>query len=454
MDSAVDAYVISSALRLRGPIQADAIRRSLEQICARHDVLRTYLQMVDGQLRQYVNVQVALPWVESDVSDSADPLADCQAALRRDAEQPFDLGQAPLWRVRLCRLSDDDWVLGLNVHHVAADAWSLELIQQELAVMYQAEMAGTRPMLPTPTTRYGEIAAEQQGAPGADLLAQAKQFWRDKFRDLPPRVSPLPDVSVRRRALPAAGVMRRDIDDMRTDALRGLASMHDASLFMALAALVDLLLYRHCGERDVTIGTPVSGRVGRDQETLVGLFMNLVALRVVVDPNQGFSSLLNSVASASIAALEHQRYPFDVLVEDLALTRDAASAPLFDVLVALQNVNLADAIVAGIRVGEFELGATTAKYDLVFEFAEHDGGLVFNLTYNADLYGAETIERLGAHFERLLEAVTVNPDRPLREIAMLSRAERRQLDTWSGGASAYPRDAGLASLFAEQVATA
>ena len=156
MDRSADAYVITRALRLRGPVNTAALSATLDGMMARHEILRTRFTMQDSALRQVVEPRMPPPLMEDDLSNAADPEAACRALLQTDASTPFDLAQAPLWRVRLCKLGDGDWVLTQIIHHIIADAWSLELLQQELALRYQAHAAGAKPALPAPKLTYGE----------------------------------------------------------------------------------------------------------------------------------------------------------------------------------------------------------------------------------------------------------------------------------------------------------
>ena len=451
MDRSIDAYVITRALRLRGPLDLPALTATLDGIMARHEMLRTRFEMHDGALRQIVEPHISAPLTQSDVSGTADPEAACRAFLEEELAAPFALSRAPLWRVRLCKLGDGDWVLALIVHHIIADAWSMELLQQELALRYQAHVSGAELALPAPRRNYGDYAAWQRSPNACEAMEEARNYWMEKLAD--PELLELPsDMPGPRRMLAPAATLRHAFDPIQVQALKMLATDRSSSLFMALTALVKTLLYRYCGQRDITVGTPVAGRDWPELETVVGLFMNVVALRDKIDPGDGFTTLLDQVARTAYEAFAHQNYSLEHLIDDLDLERDAARAPLFDVLIALQNVPAASSRVADLQIGPFEAGPEAAKYDLIFEFAEDGDGLILNLIYSTGLFSTAAMTRLCSHLERLLERLLSAPEAPIGTLSLLTRAERAELAGWAGGDSAYPREASLADLFGEIVA--
>ena len=446
MDRSADAYIIVRALRLRGPIDSAALSATFDDMMGRHEILRARFTMQENILHQVVEPHIPSPLTENDVSNAADPEAAYRALLHADASMPFDLAQAPLWRVRLCKIGDEDWLLTQVIHHIIADAWSLELIQQEIALRYQAHAAGVKTALPAPKLTYGDFAIRQRTAEARRNMEAARAYWLEKLAE--PTLLELPtDMPGPRRTGPAGDSFRHMIDPIHVRDLKILATSHGASLFMALTALVKLLLYRYSHQRDIIVGTPVAGRESEELETIIGLFMNVVALRDQIDPAAGFTTLLDQVSRTALEALTHQHYPLEELIGDLGIERDAARAPLFDVLVALQNVPAAEAQVADIKISPFEVGQETAKYDLLFEFAEQGEGLVLDLSYRTSLLSKAAIGRLCTHFERLLESILAAPEAPVGSLALLSRAERDEIAGWSGGASPYPRDASLAALF-------
>jgi amino acid adenylation domain-containing protein/non-ribosomal peptide synthase protein (TIGR01720 family) len=451
-DRAGDAYVISLSLRLCGPLRHAELQQALATLSARHETLRTRFAEIQGELRQFVDAPGAVALPVADFRAAADPEMECRAYLQGRLLAPFDLRQGPLWRVDLCRLSAADHVLVLLIHHIIADAWSLEVLQREWALLYQAYCAGKPDPLPPLVQQYRDYVAWQRGRETTEAFTAARRYWRDQLSMPLPRLQLPTDFPRPRQRQSAGASLQLHWDEIHAAALRELATRHNTTLFIALQALVKVLLYRYSGQTDIVIGTPIAGRDHAALEDQVGLFINLLPLRDRVDPHLGFDRFLEQVSHTAYAAYAHRHYPFDALVEDLAVTRDTSHAPLFDVLVTLQNVAPAEVALADLRIGEFTLGAPFAKYDLTFEFAEYGGALVLVLTYSTALFEAATIERLGGHLDRLLEGVLAEPERAIGELPLLTGAERAQLAAWNATATAYPRQATVAALFAAQAA--
>ncbi|WP_244425490.1 condensation domain-containing protein, partial [Bradyrhizobium sp. STM 3843] len=248
-------------------------------------------------------------------------------------------------------------------------------------------------------------------------------------------------------------VHRFTVDATCTAALSKLARAEGATLFIVLLAAFDMLLSRWSGQDDVVVGTPIAGRTRAETETLIGFFVNMLALRTDLSGSPSFRDLLRRVKAAALDAYAHQELPFEKLVEALHPVRDLSREPIFQVVFALQNVPQQAGRMAGLTIAPFETGAVAAKFDLELSMVEVDGGLSASLVYATDLFDARTIARLVEHFMRLLDGIVAAPDRPVRELALLSEAEQRQLIVdWNATAASYPQDVCLHELFAEHAA--
>ena len=434
-ERAGDAYVISLALRLRGALRRRELERAMETLYARHETLRTRFAERAGALRQFVDPPGRLPLTVWDFSTATDPEAECRACLQRQLLDRFDLRQAPLWQAHLCRLGDDDHVWALLIHHIIADAWSLEVLQRELASVYQAYCAGQPDPLPPLARQYRDYAADGNDHDTATEVEASRRYWHDQLAP-PLPVLPLPTDFPRSGGGQSAGAsLPVRWDEAHVAALGDLAAQHNATLFIALQALVKLVLYRYSGQTDLIVGTPIAGREHPDAEDQVGLFINLLPLRDRIDPAGSFVDLLEQASRTAYAAYAHRHYPFDALVEELAEPGSAAATPLLNVVVALQNVTAANIAVAGLRISDFSPGTALAKYDLIFEFAQQGEELVLLLSYRTGLFERATIERLCGHLGRVLEAVIAEPNRAIRELPLLSRAE--QLKAFNAGGYYY-----------------
>src|SRR6516225_9492768 len=445
------SYVICLARRVAGRLDENALRKAVAALQQRHETLRTRFAERDGTLEQIVDPHESADVTVLDFQGAAEPETACRLRLAEVTREPIDLRTGPLWRVYLCRLSSADHVVGLVVHHIIADAWLLEILQHDLVCLYQQHLHGS-PILAPLASQYRHFAAWQRAAHTDQELASSQRYWHEKLADAPACL-PLPfDVPPRATDSHAGSTLQRRIDELRLSALRRLAAERGVTLFTILQATVKVLLHRYCHETDIAIGTPVAGRDLPDAEQQIGLFINLLALRDRLDPDAGFDQLLVETARTVEDALAHRKYPFDRLVAEIAGARRGSDAPLFNVLVALQNIAPHAASIADVAVSDFPFGTVFAEYDLAFEFAEHDGELVLTLIYRTARFAAATIERLSRHYERVLEGIVVDPSAAVATLPLLDGQERAALAGLNATGRDYPRERSIAAVFAERAA--
>ncbi|WP_240940804.1 non-ribosomal peptide synthetase, partial [Planosporangium flavigriseum] len=446
-------YNTGFGLRLSGALDLDALRAALDGLAARHESLRTTFADVDGRGVQVIADagEIPLRIVELSTQDEAalnDALAD-------ELSRPFDLRRAPLTRAALVRLAEDEHVLLLCQHHIVTDGWSVRLLVDELAELYAAAVRGTTAELPAPTIQYPDFAVWQRerlaGPAAAEHLAEHLAYWRHKLANLP--VLELPTDRPRPRFRTTAGAIhRRDLPADLVTRLMAVAQERDATLFMTLAAAVQVLLARYSNSDDIALGTVTSGRNRAELESLVGFFVNTVVLRASVDGSQTFGDFMADVRETVLEAFAHDEVPFDRLVEELQPERDPSRTPLVQALVVLQNAMVRPRQAGGLRIAEQDLPRPAARFDLVVEFLPRDGGLNLAIEYNTDLFDATTIERLAGHLHVLLAAIAADPDRPVAALPLLTPAERqRVLVEWNDTARPVPSTV-LPALFEAQAA--
>ena len=420
-------YNIPIGLRLSGPLSREGLEAALADLTTRHESLRTIFPEIDGR---------PVPRI---LAPSAARLALPTGGSTLEAEvlRPFDLRiELPL-RARLFERGQEEHVLVLVVHHIAADGASLVPLTRDLATAYAARRAGRAPAwepLPIQYADYTSWQREWLGGESDPASEAAKQvaFWRRTLDGLPdyialPTDRPHPPLAGHHGdaftvVLPPA-VHRRLID---------LARARHASSFMVLQAGLAALLTRLGAGTDIPIGSPVAGRTDHALDALVGCFLNTVVLRTDTSGSPTFEELVDRVRVADLAAFAHQDVSFDRVVEALHPERSLARHPLFQVMLVVQDV-LEPPTFPGLRVRVEDIAIHTVKFDLTIHVAERRNGsggaggveCVFN--YRTDIFDRATIESMGARFERLLEAVTGAPSRPIAAIDLLGGAEREQL---------------------------
>ncbi|MFE2940763.1 amino acid adenylation domain-containing protein, partial [Streptomyces sp. NPDC059255] len=417
-------YNVVEALRLTGPLDVRALRSAVASLVGRHEALRTTFDSVDGRAVQVVHGPADLPVSFRTVDPSGCP-GELDELVRQEAATPFDLRTGPLLRVLLMPVAEDDHVLVLSMHHIVTDGWSMGVIARELGIFYDAAVHGEHASLPDLPLQYPDFALwqrERRPAPDEQL-----DFWQRTLDGLEPLDLPTdrPRPAVRTSA---GSLYAFDVPEALSRRLRAVGQEQDASLFMTLTAVTQLLLSRWTGQRDIAVGTAVAGRERAELENLVGFFVNTLVLRSRIDESRSFAELLADSRATVLDAFAHQDIPFSVLVDDLAPGRDTSRTPLVQAMVSLQNTPDEQPLtLAGLEVSPLEVERETAQFDITFGFREDAGTLRAGVEYNTDLFDADTVERLARRWLHLAGALLASPAAPLFTADALPAAERSAL---------------------------
>jgi amino acid adenylation domain-containing protein len=446
-------YNIVDVIPISGAYHADALRRSLQELTRRHDVLRTAFPQRDGHPQQVVAPTIDPPLAELDLRALADPERERAwlRVVRDDGRKPFDLARAPLFRATMVHFSDGDHRLLLTIHHIVADEWSMELIHQEVLQLYDDFTHARRASLPELPIQYADFASWQRAWLQGPVLDQEIAYWQNELAgaglvlDLPTD-KPRPAVQSFRGATEGFELPRPLLDG-----LKALGRQEQATLFMTLEAAFAALLHRYTGQDDLLVGTPISGRTRSETERLIGCFLNTVVLRSQFTEGLTCRALVRQVRDRALGAYAHPDVPFERLVAALAPDRDASRTPLFQVMFVLHNPEGVSQVskVSGNR----QLETGTSKFDLTLLLSETHDGLEGMIEYNTDLFEAATIRRLCGHFATLLEAIVRDPDQRVSQLPLLSDIERRRmLVEWNDTAVAHAaKDLCLHELIERQV---
>ncbi|TCO54192.1 non-ribosomal peptide synthase/polyketide synthase [Actinocrispum wychmicini] len=425
-------YITPLALRLRGPLDREALDRALTMLVARHESLRTTFDEVAGKAIQVVHppTEVHVPVVVAELS----------TVLWEEVTQPFDLRHGPLVRARLVRLADDEHVLTLMMHHIITDGWSGGVIARELGALYSG--ADLRPL----PLQYADFASWQREQLTEETLREQLAYWRQQLDEVPRVELPID------HPRPAVRTTEGAVVDflIPADVTRRLKEQQDSTLFMVLVAACQVMLAKWSGQDDIALGTVTSGRERPELRDIVGFFVNTVVLRSTVDGEATFRDFLKDVKEVVLDGFEHQDVPFERVVDDLQPTRDTSRTPLFDVMLVLQNIpdDLPD--LPGIEVDELRLPVVTANFDLTIQFTELDTGLHCALNYHRGLFEPATVDRMATHVQTLLNRIADDPDQRIASLSPLSETERDQVLA-KGNDTELP-DVTVPELFAAQVA--
>jgi len=447
-------YNSSRAVRLEGELLLEPLRRTLNEIVRRHEVLRTRFVALDGKPRQEVlpAEPFELPVIDLSELEAAKREAVIRETIGSESRQPFALDQGPLLRVKLLRLGVEEHVVVLVMHHIVSDASSMELLLKEVETLYAAYRQDEESPLPELAIQYSDFAVWQRSWMQGGELEQQLNYWRAQLRDLP--VLELPTDRVR----PAVQNYKGEYVGFRLTAatsaqLRELSQREGVTLFMTLLAAFHALLARYTGQRDIVVGTPIAGRTRQEIEPLIGFFVNTLVLRSSVNSDESFRELLAQVREVCLGAYGHQEVPFEKLVEELQPERHLSRSPLFQAMFAMQHAPEGELALPGLKLSGLSGAGAIAKFDLSADFSEdRQGQLGCTLTYATSLFAQATMERMGQHWQRLLEAIAENADQQLGEVRLLTAPEEEQLRTWAVTEAAVVAPKSVAELFAEQAA--
>jgi amino acid adenylation domain-containing protein len=449
------AYHMPSALRLRGPLDPRVLERALGEVVRRHEALRTTFGETEGVPFQVVHPAGAARLELADLSRLAVGRRDAEARrrVREAAQRPFDLRRGPLLRTHLLRLEEREHVLVLAMHHIVSDGWSMGVLFGELSALYEAFARGEASPLPELQVQYADYATWQRAWLTGEVLERQIAWWGERLEGAPPVLELQTDRS--RPATPGtrSGRVFRALPPETADGVRALARREGATPYMALLAVLDLLLARWSGQDDVVVGTPAANRTRRETEGLIGFFVNTLALRADVSGNPPLSALLGRVRETTLGAYQHQDVPFERLVEALQVERSLSHTPLFQVMFSLVDGAGDPQPFGGLAVEFYPTGAGAAKFDLDVMVMEQEGGLGVSFTYREELWDPSTMERIAGAYALLLEAAATDPGRPVLGFPLVSEAERAGLVAESGGPLRdYPAGLRVHDLFAAQAA--
>ncbi|HEV7509125.1 MAG TPA: amino acid adenylation domain-containing protein [Thermoanaerobaculia bacterium] len=422
-------YNIPSGYLLRGALAPAALAAALAEIVCRHEVLRTRIVAVaHGEAGQEVGPPPTTPLPLADLSGlpSARRAPELAALAGREARHGFDLRRGPMLRSTLVRLEEGEHAFLFTLHHIASDGWSEGVLRRELSALYAAALAGEpSPLAPLPL-QYADFAAWQRAWPEEALAAQLAH-WKERLAGTPaltlPADRPRPPVASFR-----GDSLRLDLPPELAGALRRLARRGQATLFMTVLAAWHALLQRLSGQTDFAIGTPVANRIRPELEPLIGIFLNMLALRTDGGGDPSFAQLLARVRHTALAAYDHADIPFERIVDEVSVERDRSRQPLVQTMLALNSTPGVPFALRGLAVEPLDTSARVSRFDLSLGLSDQGGELGGGFEYSTDLFDRTTMARLAEHLVHLLAAVADDPSRRVAAIELLSPAERQQVD--------------------------
>lgn len=421
------AFNGSHAWLLSGPLQTQAVERCFEEMIRRHEVLRTAFKAVAGQPVQVIHParELSLPIESLEHLPIEEREAEARRIWTAEATRPFDLTRGPLLRLRLLRLAAQEHIVIFTIHHIVTDGWSAGVITKEMVQLYSAFAAGQSSPLEELPIQYADYAEWQRERMTDEEVAKHLGYWKQQLSGLP-IVSVPPDLPRPERLSYRGARLPLNVDAALTDALRALSREEGATLFMTLLAAFSVLLYRYTGQTDITAGTDIANRTLAETESLIGFFVNQLALRTDLSGEPTFREVVRRVQRVTLDAYAHQDLPFERLVQSLRPERSLNLNPLFQVKVVFQNVPIPAAKVSELMMTPLHRDELTAQFDLILFFWETPDGLGGRAEYSTDLFEADTIKRLLVHLDRLLRSATTRPDTLIAALDIFTAEETAQ----------------------------
>ncbi|MGL5832200.1 MAG: non-ribosomal peptide synthetase, partial [Waterburya sp.] len=434
--------------KLTGSLDISVLEKSFNQVLQRHQVLRSRFVAEEGKP---VSQIVPSQWVTLPVEQSKE--AEVIALATKEARQPFDLSEFPLFRLKLYQLSETQYLWLMVIHHIICDGWSMGIFIKEITTLYADLKTEKAFSLPELGIQYADFARWEKQLPDNIFTTQLK-YWEKQLSGSLPKLE-LPSIHRQIKATNSCRGAREAIllSPQLSQRLKTLSQQQNVTLFMLLLAAFKILLHRYTDLEDILVGSPIANRSRPELEGAIGIFLNTLVLRSDLSGNPTFSELLKQVKRVALEAYSNQDLPFEKIVARLHPERDINQSPLFQVMFILYNLPSSDLELPGLKVEEVAIDNGMALFDLTLEIRDSDRGLDVCFEYNCDRFEANDIQRLLRHYQTILENVVINPDLHLSQIDILTIAERHQiLFEWNETQVEYPTDKCIHKLFETQVA--
>jgi len=405
------AYNVHLGLWLRGPLDLTVLQSSFREIVHRHDSLRTAFRLERGNLQQVVSPSCSAEIPVTDLTSVADPTAEAYQLARHEIEKPFDLSKAPLFRVRLFRVTVLDHVFLCTMHHIVTDAWSIRIFAKELALLYKDLSRGQTSSLPPLPIRYGDFAEWQLEWFHTDRVQQQLAYWKNKLEGAPallelPTDVPRPPAQTFEGAIAVAPISSDLIAGINNVAIRC-----QATPFMVQLAAFKILLYRYAKQEDVLVGIPVAGRDHVETEGLIGFFVNTLVLRDDLSGNARFVDLVAQVRETMLGAFSNVDVPFEKIVQALQPERNLSYNPLFQVMFATLKSAVRSHEFGDLIAFPYVVSQETSVFDLSLTLIEDvDQKWWAQIEYNTNLFTEEHIRRMLSDYTSVLEGVVSVPE--------------------------------------------
>jgi len=429
MDSNSAHYNICAALKVSGTFNLAVAEQTFKYIIERHEPLRTTFSKGKKEPVQVINqdFSFAIKMIDLSVNNTHEQDDILQKTIENEQVKLFDLAKDLMLKVSFIQVSAMEGILIYNMHHIAADGWSMGILMNEFVHLYQCYSSNKKPNLLPIKIQYVDYAVWQREWLENGLDKQIG-YWKQQLDSLP-QVHSLP-TDFPRPLVPSfkGGHYEQILDKALTVGLADLASENGCTMFMVIHGIFSLLLSRYANESDVVIGTPVANRTQQELEPLVGFFVNTLVLRNQIPQSGSFCDYLKNIRAVNLAAQSNQDVPFELLVEKINPARSMSHAPLFQIMIAMNNNNETNVELSDIHFSSLKQSKeSTAKFDLTLNVSEINNTLNFSVEYARDLFEHQTITQLMIHFSTLINHVVASPKSEMNQLSIFNSPQQKQL---------------------------
>ncbi|NWO06486.1 MAG: amino acid adenylation domain-containing protein [Alteromonadaceae bacterium] len=436
------AYNIPSQMRLQGALQVELLKKALQETVAKHEILRTIYEVEEAkaQPQQIVLEQFSVPFFDHDISNlqEADQQRTRQLLLSQFFDFKFDLCADICLRAMLLRESEQHFTLAVLVHHIAADAWSVNLITEEILSIYKRLVTGELTSQYKTRLQYKDYAYWQNEQFGSEESEAALSFWRDYLSDSSGYLAIPTDYQRGSNEELCAGIIEYHLDDFLKQKLITFSTKHSVSQFIVLQVVYSIVLALYSNENDISVGFPVANRGNHELEMMVGYFSNTLVIRNQLDFSESFTDLLRRTREQFGQVLSHQHLPFEYLVDQLDIAKVAGAHPLFQhSFVFQEKVTDFSAKQGELNITVEAPGTTSAKFDLMLQIGQVGERIIFRWEYDRSLFHYNTISEMRDNFDFLLEKLLANPENKLRQSVTISGSQQEQMRMFCGAKRNY-----------------
>uniref|UniRef100_UPI003A84A79F non-ribosomal peptide synthetase n=1 Tax=Bacillus thuringiensis TaxID=1428 RepID=UPI003A84A79F len=418
-------YNIPEAMRLKGSFNVSALESSINDIIKRHEILRTSFIEKKGEPMQIVNPFEFQKLHVKDLTHlpNAERENMVDQIISQESKAHFNLSERNLFRFFLIRLSDNEHILVLNMHHIIYDGWSRGIFWNELSCLYQEKLSNLNTSLEELKIQYGDFAILQEEWLKSEKYIEQKSFWKKNLENLPllqlPTDNPRP---LKNRY--QGNVVEKELPKELLNNIRSFNQKEGTTTFITMLAAYKMLIYKYTGQKDFAIGCPISVRNQSELEFLIGFFVNTLILRDKIEENLSFLEFLRIVKETTLAAYDNQDFPYERLVDLLQPDRNLSFNPLFQVAVSYQKVTADLMEIDGLEMSTIDAKNYTAKLDISLFIIEKPSGLKIKIEYNTDLFNESTMVKMIDNLEFLLNGIVSEPERLISEFSIVNQTDR------------------------------